>query len=51
VDRIDIAGGAGLALIVCGVWGLSGWPWAVILFGGALVGLYTVREVRAIVRS
>ena len=51
MDRIDIAGTVGLALVAAGIWLLAGLGWCLILIGAVLVGLFTVREVRAIVRG
>jgi hypothetical protein len=51
VDRIDVAGITGLGLLSGGIWLLAGPAWCLILVGGVLVGLFTVREIRAIVRG
>jgi hypothetical protein len=42
---------SGLASIAVGVVALAGWPWCAILVGSVLVGLYAVREIRAIVKG
>lgn len=47
MDRVDVAGMAGLALVAAGVWGLAGWPWAAVLVGCSFLSVYVLREVRA----
>jgi hypothetical protein len=51
LDRFDVIGLIGLASIAAGVCALAGWPWCAVLVGAILVGLYAVREIRAIARG
>lgn len=51
MDRLDALGMVGLALVAAGVWALAGWPWCAVLVGSVLIGLFAVREVRAIVKG
>jgi hypothetical protein len=46
MDRWDAVGGLGATLIGAGVGRLAGWPWASIYFGGLLLALYILHEVR-----
>lgn len=43
MDRWDAAGAAAAVLIVAGVWGLAGWPWACIAAGLELAGVCALR--------
>lgn len=42
--RWDVFGVAGLGLVAVGVFELAGLPWALILIGVVMLGLYVVRE-------
>ena len=46
MDRWDIAGMTGTALVTVGIWGLAGQWWAAVFVGVVLLGLYGVRELR-----
>jgi hypothetical protein len=45
-DGWDVAGAAGVALVISGVRAIVGWPWASILLGAMVLGVYIIHEVR-----
>lgn len=51
MDRFDALGLVGLSLVAAGVWDLAGWAWTSVFVGAVMVVVYSVREVRAIVRG
>lgn len=47
VDAWDAVGAAGAALLGAGVWAQWGWPWAAMLWGSLVLGVYVIRELAA----
>jgi hypothetical protein len=43
----SLVGLAALALVVAGIWGLTGWQWAAIATGLPVGGFYLWGEIRA----
>jgi hypothetical protein len=46
MDRWDIVGMAGAAIVAGGIWGLAGPAWSAVFAGGLVMALYVVRELR-----
>lgn len=46
-----IVGGAGTALTAAGAWGAWGWPWAALVAGAPLMGIYYLAETLKILRE
>lgn len=45
MDRWDLVGAAGVALVAVGIERLASWPWAAIFVGCVLGALYALREL------
>ncbi len=42
----DVAGLGGFGLVMAGVWGRCGWPWAAIVAGLPITAFYFLGEIR-----